>query len=261
MNINDLLEDAIYSNPLVLLTIKDQSMIDTINNYLPYSIGIEIECNQSFSFDITQFQKIPDILDVNVDSSEQRFRIPNGLSGLICLYTICEELKLNSELNPDSGHHYHIDMTNTYHLLTKEFISVNEDWMLKELDTWGYKGNYNKRRIAFDSSSNWMRFQSGFKTAEIRIGNMTFDYKTIITRLIHACRIIQKLNSRLSITEEITYTKPTITDLSYMYKYNKNDNRLKNLYIELSKLNKQSLQSSNTNSERKQIINRRVIKI
>ena len=259
MTFEELIEEGVYTSPLALLSIKDKRLINIINNYLPYSIGIEIECNQSSTFDLNNFLNIPNIIEVNIDSNEQRFRIPNGLMGLICLYDICNELKTNSEINPDSGHHYHIDMTNTYNLLSSNFIENNKEWMLEELDKWEYKGTYNKRNIEFSINHNWMRFQPSFKTAEIRIGNMTFDYEIIIKRLIHACSIIKTLNSKLIDNENIIYIKPNFEKLKDRIKYITYDNKLNYLINQLA-----SITESNENisdEEKKNIIKNRVIKI
>jgi hypothetical protein len=262
MQFEELIEDGINNCPLALLSIKDKDLINKINNYLPYSIGIEIECMKSPNFNLDNFLNIPDIINVSIDDNEQRFRIQNGLSGLICLYNICDELKINSELNPDSGHHYHIDMTNTYHLLSNEFIESNRYWILEELDKWEYKGTYNTRGVKFDSMHWWMRFQNGFKTAEIRIGNMTFDYEIIIKRLIHACNIIQRLNKQLIEKETIIYTKPNFEQLKTRIKYSKYNNKLDYLNNQLLLLNKDNKETKETsNEEKRQIIKNRIIKI
>ena len=196
------IEESIFHFPLPLIDIQNFRIIESINEYLPYSVGIEIECDKSKDFDISNFEEISDIMSVQVDNSEQRFRIPNGLKGLICLYRICEQLKRNSLLNLGSGIHYHIDMTDIYHLLNEEIIEANSDWILNELDTWEYKGDYNFRYCNFSSSHHWMRFQSQFKTAEIRIGEQSFDYSVLAKRIIHANSIIRKLKDSLSLTKE-----------------------------------------------------------
>ena len=257
MNMKEIIEEGVHTSPLTLLSIKDKDLIHTINNYLPYSIGIEIECNKSSNFDLNRFQNIPDIMEVDVDITEQRFRIPNGLSGLICLYNICNELKVNSELNPDSGHHYHVDMTNTYHLITSDIVKHTRDWMLNELDSWEYLGKYNARDITFTNNHNWVRFQDSFKTAEFRIGNMTFDYEVIVKRLIHACKIIQRLNKELTQFENILYNSPNI-ELLKLRSNNNTNIRLENLIRKLSNF-KQNVEV--TNEEKKEIIKHRVIKI
>lgn len=254
MEIKELIEDAIYSNPLVLLTVQDESLLQLINDYLPYSIGIEIECPKSNDFNLSAFTSIPDIMDVNITSGEQRFRIPNGLAGLVCLFNICEQLKINSELNPESGHHYHIDMTNGFDQLTNEYVKANADWMLKELDSWGYTGKYNTRTIELSMSANWVRFQPSFKTAEFRIGNMTFDYSIIVKRLIHACQIIKRLKSPL-INDEIIYKKSSV-DINNCIKFDINL-RLEQLKGQLQ----QSKPIQVTTPSWKEVIKKRVIKL
>lgn len=162
------------------------------NYYLPYSIGIEIECVQKDTFNIEDFKSIPNILAIECDEYEQRFRIPSGLKGLQCLYRISQALKLNSLLNPLSGIHYHVDCSDTYDKFTPEIVADNEDWILKELDSWGYRGTYNKRKIEFTFSHNWIRFQSSFKTMECRIGEMTFDYVLLVKRIFHLSSIVKR---------------------------------------------------------------------
>jgi hypothetical protein len=218
---------------------------------------------KSSIFNLDRFKIIPDILDINIDDNEQRFRIPNGLTGLICLYNICEELKINSELNPISGHHYHIDMTNTYNLLTSDFINKNENWILSELDSWNYIGTYNKRSVQFTLNHNWMRFQECFKTAEIRIGNMTFNYEIIVKRLIHACSIIQKLNKQLVDNENIIYNKPNIKLLKDRIKLNNyNNSKLTYLTNQLLLINQNNKNIDIiTDNDKKNIIKNRVVKI
>lgn len=193
---NKIIEQIINTSPLVLLTIEDEELINLANQALPYSVGFEIECSQKASFNKEAFSSIPDIMDVNVDSCEQRFRIPNGIKGLICLWNICEQLKLNSELNEGSGIHYHIDMSDVFGgMVTKRSIENNQKWILSELDSWNYKGNYNNRECKLNQRC-WVQFQSEFKTAEIRIGEMSFDYNLIIKRMIHGCQIIKRFREK-----------------------------------------------------------------
>lgn len=198
----DSIEQLIYYNPKALLSIKSYKIIQSINDYLPYSVGIEIECNKLTNFNIDNFHNIENIMEVSCDNSEQRFRIPNNINGLICLYEISKQLKLNSELNLGSGIHYHIDMTDCFDLLTSEIIERNSEFILKELDTWNYNGTFNNRLCNLNISHNWIRFQDSFKTAEIRIGEMTFDYNLLIKRIIHSCKIVKKLKEDILTNEE-----------------------------------------------------------
>lgn len=106
------LEEMIYTCPQVLLKFTDKNprLLEYINDYLPYSVGIEIECNSEFSDDdiYEVFSKIPDIMDISGGDYEVRFRIPNGLKGLICLYNICIELPKYFTLNKGSGRVCHL---------------------------------------------------------------------------------------------------------------------------------------------------------
>ena len=43
------IEEAIYSYPLSLLNITNKSLLDTIDDFLPYSIGMEFECHMKKS--------------------------------------------------------------------------------------------------------------------------------------------------------------------------------------------------------------------
>ena len=195
-NINKSIERCIYDTPLLLLAFTKDKSIDYINNLLPYSTGIEIECGHLSNFNIEKFTTIPNIIKVNCDSNEQRFRIPNGIAGMICLYNICEQLKLNCEVNEGSGIHFHIDMTTSFYKINDIIIKDNSNWILKELSSWNYKGDYNKKIVAINGGGTWLRFQSAFKTAEFRIGEMSFDYNVLIKRIFHCQDIIKKLNNR-----------------------------------------------------------------
>jgi len=204
--LNELIEESILTAPLALLNIKDSNTLDLINNYLPYSIGFEIECLKGPNFNEANYKSIPDLIHLECDSSEQRFRIPNGLKGLICLYNICEQLKVNSILNPDSGIHYHIDMTDCFKSITPHFVGKHSNFILTELDTWNYQGTYNKRECKIDERC-WVQFQRTFKTCEIRIGEMTFDYELLVKRMIHASKIVKKLK------EDLRAPKVNFTDV------------------------------------------------
>lgn len=237
------IEESIKNFPLPLLDIKSNKVRRIIDNYLPYSIGIEIECNLQRNFKLQAFENIPNILNVNCDSEEQRYRIPNKLEGFICLYNICENLNLYSELNPGSGIHYHIDMTDWFDDLkeNEKVIEKSKEWILLELDSWNYKGSYNNRDIYFSTNHNWVRFQNDFKTAEFRIGEMTFDYSIIVSRIIHCCKIIKKLKADL-----------------YQYKESK---KIYILQRELEKLKEtEKIKEDINQDEMKKVINNRIIK-
>lgn len=237
------IEEAIYRFPLTLKGIKNEILINQINSFLPYSTGLEIECSKLPKFSDKAFTGIPNIIDVNCDSTEQRFRIPNGIEGLICLYEICKQLKINSALNPMGGIHYHIDMTDTFHLIDEDILNENKDWILKELDNWeDSKGTHQFRDCRINNNC-YINFQSSFKTAEIKIGAQSFDYSFIVKRIIDANDTIRKFKDVLL---------KTPNQLRLM--------KLKNRLEELTK-NDINLEGLPSQDEMKKIINNRTIKI
>src|SRR5688572_4187175 len=92
------IEECIKNAPLSLINTKDPEVLEYINTFLPYSIGIEIECGQKDKCNSQAFRKIPYIMYSDINNYEQRLRIPNGLHGIICLYLISCQLKNNHEL-------------------------------------------------------------------------------------------------------------------------------------------------------------------
>lgn len=205
VEVGESIESILRFNPIFLEdNIKVNKVADLL---LPYSTGFEIECDRAKNFNEENFIKIPDILDVTCDYSEQRFRIPSGLKGFKCLFNIMETLKTNSIPNQDAGYHYHIDFTDVYDKLTKEFIDSQSSYILKELDKWNYIGTYNRKEVNFNALGGvWVRFQSMFKTMEIRIGEMSFDYVVIINRILHCQEIARNIKINLKLGKN--YTKP-----------------------------------------------------
>lgn len=199
-DIEVLLKESIYNAPLTLLNYSDKNAIKYINSLLPYTTGFEIECNQQSSFEIKDFTNIPDIVNVDVDNHEQRYQIPAGVKGFICLYHISNALIKNSELNLGSGIHYHVDATDWLPKINQlKAIQQNQQWILKELDSWQYKGDFNSRAVTSGEHS-WLRF-SHHNTLEFRLGEMTFDYKLLVKRIIH-CNEITKRLKRVSFMTE-----------------------------------------------------------
>jgi hypothetical protein len=165
---------------------------------LPFSVGIEFECDKQDHYNLDAFKSIPYILDVNVDSCEQRYRIPKGLKGLQCLYRLSLLLKENSVLNLGSGIHYHVDFTECFSKITAEFINTEKEYILTELDKWEYKGKYNSRNVVINNRC-WVQVSSEFKTFEFRIGEMTFDYDLLFKRISHLMEITKKVKYNLNL--------------------------------------------------------------
>tara|TARA_R110000868_G_scaffold156695_2_gene383718 strand:- start:8002 stop:8676 length:675 start_codon:yes stop_codon:yes gene_type:complete len=183
---NDKLLELIYNTPIALSAIKDKKILEAIDSYLPYSCGMEFECSQKEGYDEEIFGRIPDIMEVNIDMYEQRYRIPNGLKGMICLYEICRQMKINSYLALESSNHYHTDLTDIWkEVNTDNFDRDNNNWIIEELTTWG---------TAFQQSNGWYKYNY-LGTLEIRIGEPTFEYNIIIKRLIQCCDINRKIRN------------------------------------------------------------------
>lgn len=222
-NKSKLIEELVYSAPLALLGLKDKGILEEVNQLLPYSSAMEIECNISKDFpkiksswhgeisDVRAFndifKTIPNIINVDCDGCEQRYRIPNGIVGIICLYDITQFLPLHSELNFGSGIHFHVDCTDCYDHLLSNHNRLSEkysEWILPELDTWEFGGT--QQRGIF-SGGSWIRL-NGLKTMEFRIGNMTFDYKEILKRILHANDIVRRIKRK-----EGVYVEPIFKEI------------------------------------------------
>lgn len=240
-NINDLIKECVYHTPYILLSLKDEHL-DIAKSFLPNSTGFEIECDKSDHFDIKTFESIPHIMDIDCSDGEQRFRIPNGIQGIICLYNICHQLKLNSQLNQGSGIHYHIDMTDHPEFWKRNgepYITNNRKKILNDLDDWNYIGSYNKRDITYSTNHNWVRFQPTFKTAEIRIGEMSFDYNLLIKRIIHANQLVGLLKEGIEpVFKPLNLNEKELLLEYYKnlsFKKNKKENKLLQIYKDLLK--------------------------
>ena len=175
--------------------------------YLPYSTGFEIECCMQPDIPLSIFNDIPYLISNTSEADELKFRIPQGLKGLHCLSHISLYLRKYALLNPNSGIHYHIDCTDVWDDFTEEFIKGKSEWILSELDTWEYKGTYNKRCCIFSSNRHWTRFKDTTKTMEFRIGEMTFDYELLFKRIVHCNEIVRTLKTELLIPVLARYNK------------------------------------------------------
>lgn len=190
--------DLLYKSPLEF-SIKEQREADKL---WPYSVGIEIECDKAFDYKEEFFKAIPDIMDVNTDDSEQRYRLPTGIKGMICLRNLCDKLMRYSLVNMESGIHYHIDFTDCYNEVIENLAEEDVKFMLSELDTWGYKGSYNSCAVSKTGYGHtWIRFQDSFKTMECRIGEMTFHYHLLLKRILHLQSISMIIKERCTVNQ------------------------------------------------------------
>ena len=251
-----MLGDLLYDSPLALLAIKDKQVINELNNLIPYSTAFEIECDMvgldraayypsdEYSSIIRGhneiFKSIPDIMSVQNDSGEQRYRIPNGIRGIICIYHISKQLKLNSLLNPDSGIHYHVDCSDCFDQIC-DLVGKNDgnrEYILSELDTW-LEGD-----TAFDrGAGSWFKLNS-LQTIEFRLGEMTFEYGRILKRIIHCNRIVKKFKDQIKCVKEPMFEAPDSKKLieyarnnSFISKNNKWQHEMQALNKQLESIN------------------------
>lgn len=217
----------VRKNPLVFLGMaNDEVVLLKASEAVKLSTGFEIECSPKEGIDIKavqdEFNAIPYILHADVNFGEQRFRIPEGINGLLCLYFITIKLKKYFELNLGSGIHYHIDLqgvNNKYKIHNLLFDSnYNSSWILRELEKWNYQGTYNTKRIS-SNKGNWFVVRNSLDTIEIRIGEMTFDYELLIERIIHSNKIVLKLMSEVGVSDDGKWAKNTSINTKLILDY------------------------------------------
>lgn len=203
----------IVANTPLVLDSDDPDVIEVGNFFLPRSTGFEMEFDNDGELTGEMFKEVT-LLHLDINRSEQRFRIPKGIEGLKSLYQISMILKKNALFSDYSGIHYHVDCTDFYDKISRKLLKYEQDWILEELDTWDYRGSYNSRGIncvglPFTSdiesvgiiAGGWLRFQDYYKTMEFRIGNMTFEYKTLFNRITRANHIVEQFKYNILIND------------------------------------------------------------
>lgn len=226
----------ILLNPLSILAIRDKQVLEQLDNLIPYSSAIEIECGKKEDYNQQSFESIPNIMEVRNDSYEQRYRIPNGIRGIICIYHISRQLKINS-VPTKSSIHYHIDCEEYYKQISSSLNKENQEWILSELDTWLEEDTAHNRCLG-----SWFRSNS-LGTVEFRLGEMTFDYNIMLKRIIHCNSMVKKIRTNLSIYNEPVFvpidTKQILNyERSVIHDKTKYDRMLSDLKSELDKIGK-----------------------
>lgn len=199
---------CIYDTPLVMESFTEDFK-DIIRKLLPVDTGIEIECSTG-NLDLEdakkEFENIPGLVDFK-HRGEVNLRIAPGYKGMIALYKATQVLKKYYTLNPLSGIHYHVDFRDAFtdednHKGMSVFdalINGREEEILEHFDDWDYKGTYNARGVRINSKSVWVSFRTHYKTMEVRIGEMTFDYSLIIKRILNCHEIAKKIKNKVSV--------------------------------------------------------------
>ena len=257
-----LVKECIFKAPLLLIDLynKNKQVKNLVDHYIPFSIGMELETFRKKSYNQELFNQIPNIIEVRADSEEQRYRIPSGINGLICLYLITRETKNHCKLDTKGSIHYHVDMTHIFSdIANYNFIDRNDDWILRELDSWGKKKD-SHRKIFVDSRA-WVNLQSSYKTMEVRIGDMSFEYEYIIKKILHCCSIVRRIHE--------AYNKPIIIDNSRIVsiqeieRFNKISTSIKyNTNIESLRVKRKELEEPTSNEKSiEEIVKNRIIRI
>lgn len=199
------LRDCVFHNPLAISSLHPK-LIRIAGSYLPYSTGMEIECdvnNLPYSHIYTRINRrflSVGCMSSDVGSGECRIRIPKGVAGMVALYKSTRILKEEFGLNPSSGIHYHIDMTDAPDFTSGSRRMIWERMVIKELEDWDYKGYYNRKMVSYESKAHvWLNYKRYMRdtnsfTSEFRIGEMTFEYDILIKRIIHAQSLIKRVN-------------------------------------------------------------------
>ena len=82
--------DTILKTIPLALDVEDKIVQKLALFYFPYSVGFEIETNTQ---NIRIFDEIPYLIANASSVNELRFRIPNGIKGIQCLFNISIYLK------------------------------------------------------------------------------------------------------------------------------------------------------------------------
>ena len=192
---------AAMQEPLLLsITEYPKKIQQYIENLIPFSTGIEIECLHGEACEVLSdrykhlFMNDP---YQESDGNDLRGRLHPGSKGLLGLKVLTDTLKKEAHINPKSGIHYHIDCSDVKNFNEfSQFVCEREQStiILNALGCWNYKGDYNKKEVKAGSyNESWVRVQSYFKTIEFRIGEMTFDYEVMSKRIAHAQKLVANL--------------------------------------------------------------------
>ena len=207
MNINlfNEVKEIVKISPLLLIdkVKEDDNILNIANSLLPYSVGTEIEASYIKEDQTPNLEGLYLLAKrTSHIGNEVSFRIPNGYKGLIALELFSIELK-NYLTKSDSGNHYHIDLSDNY-LLLSDKIKEESEYILKELDSWDYKGTYNSR-IVGKGKSKWVNLRDVFNTVEIRIGELAVDYSTLFKRISHCSEIITNVREKHDLKRNLTF--------------------------------------------------------
>jgi hypothetical protein len=196
-----------YPHALACLDNKLKSIAD---NMLPTTTGFEFETNAMTNagyYEVSERMKCIDgIKYVQNDNEEFRFTIPRGINGMVCLDKTLEIYKQLLFKNTGSGIHIHVFILPKYRNKLEtylNFLKNNEydNFILRWLDKYKYRGSFNSREIGTSSSSHrWVRMNNNLTTLEFRIFEMTFEYEELIKIVLDLHNLMKEI---YSVLEEI----------------------------------------------------------
>ena len=135
--------------------------------------------------------------------NEHRISIPN-YTGLYGLYKVLELMKEHCIPNPASGIHIHVDFSKLSHL--NPAYNANDYLFVKKiidplLDEVGHIFREDLTRLTDKEYGNWIKFNipNDTLTLEFRLGDMTFDYETIVGWMIKCNSFTKKLYGLLGV--------------------------------------------------------------
>jgi hypothetical protein len=194
---------AVKSSPQALVYLDDK-LKGIANSMLPTTTGFEFETSISTKA-VTELHK--DLIekggikheDIDVDDEEQRFMIANGIEGMIQLKNTLAVLKEHLAHDDSSNIHIHVYVKRGYQqalgaYLTSWKFDRHDNFILKELDKYKYKGSYNDREVYYNCGQHcWVRRNNSGTTMEFRIFKSTFVYEELIEIILHLHRIMAKV--------------------------------------------------------------------
>lgn len=187
-----------------------------INSMLPVDTGFEFEsygrvaipsesvyilCRNINAVDISCH------LDGDDGGHENKVRIRAGVDGAITLWKFLNLLKERTRFNDKGCIHYHVGIRDFYTYIPSQVRYGNSnttEWakfqrliepILQELDTWGYQEEISgsQRRRISECKWSYVRIHPGHYTAEFRIGEPSYDYQTVMKRVIHIHQLVKKM--------------------------------------------------------------------
>lgn len=209
--------------PILKATCQNRKYFDKIiNSFLPFKIGMEVECIGSLSEqmegnDYFDNEKMATILDCfsfsdnrnnyqkEKEMCENRICF-NGHKQVIALSRFCALLSQHCIIDELGGIHYHFDFPEVKLLgedshLMQEIKKACETKLDKIDYILQYKGFFNPKIVKIDSKPCWINIRKYFGTIEIRIAGPKFDYKKILTEIIALSNIILEIRKNIKLSQ------------------------------------------------------------